>query len=116
MLSTVDFFERQIAYESEYNTDGASTSTRYYYDGNNELYLIEIYERGIDGRTIKRIDAFYFQGALDYITENELNINGYISTAIIKHINGNTTEIINYTYNNVGHTLTVEVLFSHGSL
>lgn len=77
-LSSQDFFNGLLTYESINLADGSSTFTSYYYDENNILYLKEIYERGSDFRTVKRTDVYYFEGAIDFIQENLYDANGYV--------------------------------------
>ena len=115
-VSSQDFFDGQLAYETNYAADGSSTFTNYFYNEDGTLYLTQIFERAADFSTIKRTDIYYFEGNVDFIQENIYNSSGYVGSSISKDANGEVLQITNYTYNGAGQITNVEGLFPDGTL
>lgn len=114
-VSDFRIFNGQISSENEYNADGSSIQTSYYYD-EGELYLTETYERDADFRITKRTETYYLEGEINFIDESLYDSNGNIITIISKDANGQLLFTYNYTYNSAGEIATVEGLNADGSV
>lgn len=109
-----DFNNGLLSFSSEYFADGSFVNISYQYDANGILAYKETNEYGPSGIEF-RTQEFYFDGVLDFYTEAEFDQNGFIATITYFDSQNVPFQINNYTYDSLGRTATVEVLFGDGS-
>jgi hypothetical protein len=109
-VSYVRFFNGQISFEEEYNSNGSRVSTNYYYDDSTDLYLIETRVFGVDFLISKLTETYYLEGELDAIYTYEYASNGNIINETNEfYWEGEIDVIVNLEYASNGITLSSSI-------
>lgn len=116
VLSSQDFFDGRLTFETNYSSDGSSTFTNYFYDENGILNRVELFERDATFRTVRRTDTFYVEGQIDYIYNYVYDVNGYVERIEAVFADGTPWFTEEWEHDTNGMLERVSVYLSDGSL